>query len=92
MEQLITEEQALQVALALVSGEKVVADFGHAVLAESKEILDKKLFLVQEENKIEKKPRPDWFIKGPATPRVYDEYYPKLYGGISMKKKEKDNG
>ncbi len=89
-ERLITEEQALQVAIALVSGEKEKQDYGFSVLKESKEILEGKLFTLQEEKAIKKKPRPDWFIKGPHTPEVYDEYYPKLYGGIkSITKNEK---
>ena len=85
---LITEEQALGVALALISGEKEKQDYGFGVLKESKEILEGKLFLLQEENKIEKKPRPSWFVQK-HTPEIYDKYFP-LYGGVSMRKRKPD--
>ena len=51
---LITEEQALQVAIALVSGEREKQDYGFSVLKESKEILEGKLFTLQEEKAIKK--------------------------------------
>ena len=53
-ERLITEEQALQVAIALVSGEREKQDYGFSVLKESKEILEGKLFTLQEEKAIKK--------------------------------------
>ena len=68
-ERLITEEQALQVAIALVSGEREKQDYGFSVLKESKEILEGKLFTLQEEKAIKKKASPRLVHQRPTYAR-----------------------
>ena len=68
-ERLITEEQALQVAIALVSGEREKQDYGFSVLKESKEILEGKLFTLQEEKAIKKKASARLVYQGAAHAR-----------------------
>ena len=52
---LVTEEQALKVASAILSKEKVLDDFGSAVIKESKKIFDDMLQGKETEKDVEPK-------------------------------------
>ena len=78
-EQLITEKQALQIAVSLLSKEKTTGDYGHAALIESRKQLEARVFILEEEENTKNPPRKRPYCCAPATPEVYDKFYPKFW-------------
>ena len=79
-EQLISEKQALQVVISILSKEKTPSDFGSSVLKESMKHFEGRLFVLEQEEraKEEVKKRPV-MCNAPFTDEVYDKFYPKFW-------------
>jgi len=80
MESTLTEKQALAIAIAVISGEKTLKDYGYQAIHETKEQLKQRLFFLEETEKMKEPPkkRPQ-MCSNPATPEVYDKFYPKYW-------------
>jgi hypothetical protein len=77
MNTLLNKKQSLEIALSLLSKEKIAADYGSAALSESKLIIIDMIKSIEMEEEFTKSQQPrNLAIKGPSTPEVYDELYP----------------
>jgi len=80
MEPTITEKQALAVAIAILGKEKTLKDYGHQTIYETKKQLETRLSCLEEAERVNQSPkkRPQ-MCNSPATPEVYDKFYPKFW-------------
>lgn len=80
METALNERQALAVAIAILGKEKTLKDYGHQTIYDAKKQLEGRLFTLEETEKMNEpvKKRP-LMCNSPATPEVYDKFYPKFW-------------
>lgn len=80
MEPALNEKQALAVAIAILNKEKTLKDYGHQTIYDAKKQLEGRLFNLEETEKMNQpvKKRPQ-MCNSPATPEVYDKFYPKFW-------------